>query len=92
MTKGSNNNYKSAGPKNQFFIHFLLVRRIFAMHFAREIFFLENVRDIRAQRLMLMQYTIKTFFKINNAIQICLLDEACSESKMNREFSSNSIS
>ena len=39
MTKGSNNNYKSAGPKNQFFIHFLLVRRIFAMHFARETFF-----------------------------------------------------
>ena len=39
MTKGSNNNYKSAGPKNQFFIHFLLVRRILAMHFARETFF-----------------------------------------------------
>ena len=55
MTKGSNNNYKSAGPKNQFFIHFLLVRRIFAMHFARETFFLENVRDIREQRLMLIQ-------------------------------------
>ena len=63
MTKGSNNNYKSAGPKNQFFIHFLLVRRIFAMHFAMETFFGKCTRH---SRTTLNAYIIKTFVETNN--------------------------